>query len=114
MFDVKSRAFEGGTVLEASGRLRAGDPVELLMDAAQSAVAGGDKLVLIDMQDVGYIDSIGIETLLEIHKKLIAASGRLMLCGLRKNVDELMQITRLSTVFEIHPDEATALKSLET
>lgn len=114
MFDVTSREVEKVTVLEASGRLRAGEPVELLMDAAQASIAGGRSLILIDLQEVGYIDSIGIETLLGIHRKLIAESGRLMLCGMRNNVEELMRITRLSTVFDIHSDESAALGSIES
>jgi len=70
---------------------------------------GGHRKVLLNMAEVGFLTSTGLGKLVILHKKLKIVEGELKICGLQSPIENIFYITRLNTLFEIHPDEASAL-----
>jgi anti-sigma B factor antagonist len=92
------------TLGEASGQLR---------DAIKQTLAAGHKAVLLDLGRVAYIDSAGLGELVGCYATASNNGAALKLLNLQKKVQGLMQITKLTTVFESFEDEAEAVRSLE-
>ena len=74
-------------------------------------VIKGDKKILLNLSEVSYIDSSGIGELVSGYTTVSNAGGKLKLLGLTKRVQDLLQITKLYTVFEVFDDEAAGLAS---
>ncbi len=83
----------------------------MLRDALRDLVAQGHKKVLLNLSEVSYIDSSGIGELVSAFTSVANQGGTLKLLGLNKRVKDLLQITKLYTVFEVHDDEASAIRS---
>ncbi|MGH9544473.1 MAG: STAS domain-containing protein [Terriglobales bacterium] len=81
---------------------------EIVRDLAEK---GNNKIVL-NLAEVSYVDSSGVGELVKALTTIRTKGGRVKLASLNPRVHELLQMTRLSTVFEIEKDEASALKSL--
>ncbi len=99
------------TVIDAAGRITLGEGSSAFRDAIKDLVTKGDKKVLLNLGDVNYIDSSGIGELVSGFTTLSNAGGRLKLLNLTKRVQDLLQITKLYTVFEVFDDEAAGLAS---
>jgi anti-sigma B factor antagonist len=99
------------TVIDAAGRITLGEGSSALRDALKDAVAKGNKKVLLNLGEVNYIDSSGIGELVSGFTTVTNQGGQLKLLGLNKRVKDLLQITKLYTVFEVHDDEAGAIRS---
>jgi anti-sigma B factor antagonist len=99
------------TVVDASGRITLGEGSTQFREKIRELVAKGHKKVLINMADVTYIDSSGIGELVSGYTTVTNAGGQLKLLKLGKKIQDLLQITKLFTVFEAHEDEATAIGS---
>ena len=86
----------------------------LLSDFAgsvSSLLIAGDKKVLVDLAAVNYIDSASIGCLMDLYRQASAASGSLKLCGVQKRVETMLTMTGAQNFLEIHPDEASAIRS---
>ncbi len=99
------------SVIDAAGRITLGEGSSTLRDALRDLVAKGHKKVLLNLSEVSYIDSSGIGELVSAYTTVANQGGVLKLLGLTKRVKDLLQITKLYTVFEVHDDEASALRS---
>lgn len=99
------------TVIDAAGRITLGEGSSAFRDTIKDLVTKGDKKVLLNLSEVSYIDSSGIGELVSGFTTISNAGGRLKLLGLTKRVQDLLQITKLYTVFEVFDDEATGLAS---
>lgn len=99
------------TVVDVSGRITLGEGSSALRDQLRDLVAKGHKKILLNLGDVSYIDSSGIGELVSGFTSVSNAGGHLKLLGLTKRVKDLLQITKLYTVFEVHDDEASAIRS---
>lgn len=99
------------TVIDASGRITLGEGASNFRDSIRDMVTQGHKKILLNLGDVSYIDSSGIGELVSGFTTVTNADGSLKLAGLNKRVKDLLQITKLYTVFEVFDDEATALRS---
>jgi anti-sigma B factor antagonist len=110
---VTIRHVEGVTVLEVSGRITLGEGGVTLRDAIQEALKTGTKKLVIDMGGVGYMDSSGIGELTGAYVSAKNRGCELKLLHLTKKIDDLMQITKLATLFDIYTDEKAALASFE-
>jgi anti-sigma B factor antagonist len=108
---VKTREVSGVTVLDLSGKITLGDGSITLRDAVKDAMAKGDKKILLNLADVNYIDSSGIGELVSAFTSVKNAGGELKLLQLTKKVKDLLQITKLYTVFDVYDDEASAIGS---
>jgi anti-sigma B factor antagonist len=99
------------TVLDLAGRITLGEGSSTLRDSLKELVAKGEKKVLLNLGDVTYIDSSGIGELVSGFTTVTNQGGSLKLLGLNKRVKDLLQVTKLYTVFETFEDEAEAVRS---
>ena len=108
---VSSRQVDGVTILDLSGRITLGEGSVQLRDAVRDLLAKGQKHILLNLGDVNYIDSSGIGELVSAYTTARNQGGELKLLNLTKKVHDLLQITKLYTVFDVYDDEKTAVAS---
>ena len=106
---VTRRHVEGVTVLDLNGRINLGEGGVILREAIQDVLAKGEKKILLNMSDVTYIDSSGLGELVTAFTSVRNRGGELKLLNLTKKVHDLLQITKLYTVFDIKDDESAAI-----
>jgi anti-sigma B factor antagonist len=99
------------TVIDVAGRITLGEGSSTLRDAMRDLVSKGQKKILLNLGDVSYIDSSGIGELVSGFTTVTNSGGALKLLNLNKRVKDLLQITKLYTVFDVHEDEAGAIRS---
>ena len=99
------------TVVDAVGRITLGDGASTFRDTIRDLAAGGKKKLLLNLAEVSYIDSSGIGELVSGFTTVTNSGGALKLLNLNKRVKDLLQITKLYTVFDVHEDEAGAIRS---
>ena len=99
------------TVIDASGRITLGEGSSTFRDAIRDLTAKGNKKLLLNLGDVSYIDSSGIGEMVSGFTSVTNQGGQLKLLNLTKRVKDLLQITKLYTVFEVFDDEAAAVRS---
>ena len=99
------------TVIDISGRITLGEGSSTLRDVLRELTAKGDQKILLNLGDVSYIDSSGIGELVSGFTTVANKGGTLKLLNLTKRVKDLLQITKLYTVFDVHEDEAHAVRS---
>ena len=108
---VSTRQLDKVTIVDLSGRITLGEGSSILREAVKDLVAKGQKNILLNLGDVTYIDSSGIGELVSSFTSVSNQGGRLKLLNLQKKVHDLLQITKLYTVFEVHTDEPAAVRS---
>ena len=108
---ASQREVDGVTVVDLSGRITLGEGSVLLRDNIRDLIAKGTKKILLNLGDVTYIDSSGIGELVSAFTTVRNQGGELKLLNLTKKVHDLLQITKLYTVFDIKDDETTAVKA---
>ena len=99
------------TVVDAEGRITLGDGASTFRDLIRDLVGKGNKKLLVNLGEVSYIDSSGIGELVSGFTTVQNAGGSMKLLNLNKRVKDLLQITKLYTVFEVHDDEAAGVRS---
>lgn len=97
--------------LDVSGKITLGDGSVVIREAVKKLVADGTKNIVLNLGDVTYIDSSGIGELVSAFTTVSNNGGNLKLLNLTKRVQDLLQITKLYTVFEVFNDEASAVAS---
>ena len=110
---ANSRQVDGVTILDLSGRITLGEGSVALRDSLHDLAAQGKKRILLNLADVNYIDSSGLGALVSGYTSITGQGGQVKLLNLTKKVHDLLQITKLITVFEVHEDEAAAIKSFQ-
>src|ERR1700746_1687266 len=110
---MKASNRQGGgiNVVDMSGRITLGEGSVVLREAVKDLLAKGQKKILLNLGDVTYIDSSGIGELVSAFTAVRREGGELKLLNLTKKVHDLLQITKLYTVFDIKDDEAAAIKA---
>jgi anti-sigma B factor antagonist len=99
------------TIVDFSGKITLGEGSAMLRNAVRELVDGGNKKILLSLYDVDYIDSSGIGELVSAYTTVKNAKGELKLLHLTKRVHDILQITRLFTVFDVQTEEGAAIKS---
>jgi anti-sigma B factor antagonist len=99
------------TVVDASGRITLGEGASVFRDMIRDLAAKGNKKILVNLADVSYIDSSGIGEMVSSFTTVTNHGGQLKLLSLTKRVKDLLQITKLYTVFEVFEDESSAVRS---
>jgi anti-sigma B factor antagonist len=99
------------TVIDVAGRITLGEGSSALRETLRDLVAKNQTKILLNLADVTYIDSSGIGELVSGYTTVTNTGGSLKLLNLNKRVKDLLQITKLYTVFEVHEDEAAAIRS---
>ena len=108
---VSTRQIDGITIMDCSGRITLGEGSVTIRDAVRELLSKGQKKILLNLGDVSYIDSSGIGELVSAFTTVRNQGGELKLLNLTKKVHDLLQITKLYTVFDVKDDEASAVKS---
>ncbi len=108
-----TRQVDGITIVDCSGRITLGEGSVVLRDAVKDLLSKGQKKILLNLGDVNYIDSSGIGELVSAYTTVKNQGGELKLLNLTKKVHDLLQITKLYTVFDVRDDETSAVKSFK-
>ena len=106
---VAIRQVDGITILDLSGRITLGEGSITLRDSVRDVLAKGSKNILLNLAQITYIDSSGIGELVSAFTSVKNAGGELKLLNLTQKVHDLLQITKLYTVFDIWDNEASAI-----
>lgn len=108
---VTTKKIEEVMVLSISGRLILGESVSVLRQAVQDAIRSGHRKLLVNLAGTAYVDSSGLGELVSAFSVVSDIGGELKLVNVNKRVQDLLLVTKLYSVFDIHDDEAAALKS---
>jgi anti-sigma B factor antagonist len=108
---ISTRQVDGVTIVDCSGRITLGEGSVTLRETVVQLLGKSQKKILLNLGDVNYIDSSGIGELVSAFTTVRKQGGDLKLLNLTKKVHDLLQITKLYTVFEVKDDEASAVKS---
>ena len=106
---ASTRQVDGVTIVDLSGRITLGEGSVVLRDTVKDLLGKGQKKILLNLGDVSYIDSSGIGELVSAFTSVRNQGGELKLLHLTKKVHDLLQITKLYTVFDVKDDEAAAI-----
>lgn len=105
------RQVDGIIVVDMSGRITLGEGCTQLRELVREQLGKGTKHLLLNLADITYIDSSGIGELVSGFTTASNQGGKLKLLNLTKKVHDLLQITKLYTVFDVYDDEAKAITS---
>ena len=110
---LKINVRESGNVLvlDLNGRITIGEEAATLRDTIKEHLDNGQKNILLNLAEVSYIDSTGLGQFVGSFATVTSRGGQLKLLNLQKKLQELMQITKLITVFETYTNETTAVRS---
>lgn len=108
---ISKREVNGVTIVDISGRITLGDEIATLRKTIQELLAHGAKKIVLNLGDVTYIDSSGLGELVTAFTSVRNRGGELKLLNLTKKVRDLLQITKLYTVFDIKDDEGAAVSA---
>jgi anti-sigma B factor antagonist len=106
---IRERAIGSATVLDVTGDMIMGRNAREFRDSIDSLVARARRRIVINLGGVSYVDSAGLGELLAARTAVAMSGGQIRLVNLTHRIDELLIITKLSTVFEICSDENQAV-----
>lgn len=104
----------GVSVLELDGRIVLGEESNSLREKLKSLLAEGKKKIVLNMANIKYIDSAGLGTLVAAHLSAKTQGASVRLCHLGNKFNEVLQMTKLLTVFEVYDTEAAAVSSFQS
>jgi anti-sigma B factor antagonist len=110
--NITVREVNGVSVVSLEGRIGVGEEANSLRDRVKSLLADGKPKVVLNLRHVTLVDSAGLGTLVGLHHSAASCGARLRLSNLSDLLKEVLQITRLLTVFEISASEEDAVRSL--
>ncbi|MGA7929978.1 MAG: STAS domain-containing protein [Candidatus Sulfotelmatobacter sp.] len=106
------RQIDDVAILGVSGRITLGEGNVMLREMVRELMDKGSKKILLNLGEVQYVDSSGVGELVRTYTTVRNQGGQFKLVNLSQRVNDLLQMTKLSAVFDIEKDEASALKSL--
>lgn len=109
---IKSRRLDDVVILDISGRITLGEGAVTLRESLLKLLNAGDRKLVMNLEDVDYIDSAGLGELVTAFTTVRAQGGQLKLLKLTHRIHDLLQITKLLTVFDAYDSETEAIKSL--
>ncbi len=109
--EITQRETNGIYLLALKGRLVLGEESSGLLTTIDNLLACGATRMVINLEQVNYVDSAGLGALIEMHRKTKAKGGSLKLCHLRPNLRQALEMARLLAIFETCPSETTAVAS---
>jgi anti-sigma B factor antagonist len=110
---ITTREVSHVTIIDIDGRITLGEELDLLRDTLRDLVATGKKKIILNLEKVDYIDSSGVGELVSAYTTVRNSGGELKLMNLTKKVHDILNVTKLYTVFDIKDDEFTAVKSFD-
>lgn len=109
---TSTREVDGVLVLDLEGRIVLGEESSALRETIKRLIGEGRKAIILNLSNVSFIDSSGLGALVASHSSAKAAGATLRLCNLGSKFSELLQITKLYTIFEVSDTEADALRAM--
>jgi anti-sigma B factor antagonist len=110
---IASREVDGVAILDLNGRITLGEGSVQMRDAVRGLISKGSKNILLNLGEVNYIDSSGLGELVSAFTTARNQQAEVKLLNLTKKVHDLLQLTKLYTVFDIKDDEASAIASFK-
>jgi anti-sigma B factor antagonist len=110
---LKARKVDGVVVLDLSGKLTIGEPVLLLRETLRSQAGDGARKFVLNLGEVSYIDSSGLGELVSSYTTVRSKGGDVKLLKLTSKTRDLLQMTKLLTVFDVYDDENKAVSALK-
>jgi anti-sigma B factor antagonist len=108
---MTNREVDGVTVVAMDGRIVLGEESNALREKVKGLIAEGKKKIVLNMDNITFIDSAGLGTLVSAHHSAKAQGASLRLCHLGTKFTEVLQITKLMTIFDVYNTEAEAVSS---
>ncbi len=108
---MTTREVKGISIIDLSGRLTLGETCAAIRDEIHDEIGQGTRKVLLNLADVSYIDSAGLGELTAAYTSMKNRGGQLKLLNLTKRIHDLLQITKLYTIFDVYDDEKKAIAS---
>jgi anti-sigma B factor antagonist len=108
---MTTREVDGVTVVALDGRIVLGEESNALRERVKSLIAEGKTKVVLNMANITFIDSAGLGTLVAAHHSAKSQGAALKLAHLGSKFQEVLQITKLLTVFDVYNTEAEAVAS---
>ena len=113
-FNIKERQDGEVTVLDLDGDMRIGESLVMFQRTIRRLLEEGQRKILLNLAGVEYIDSSGLGELIAGYTTLDKMDGKIKLLHLSRRVRELMVITKLLTMFDVHENESEALDSFNS
>ena len=101
------------TIVDLSGQIKLGEGSSVLRDAVKDLLSKGHKNILLNLGEINYVDSSGIGELVAAFTSVRNQGGEMKLLHLTKKIHDLLQITKLYTVFDVKDDEAEAIAAFK-
>jgi anti-sigma B factor antagonist len=108
---MTDREVSGVTVVDLDGRIVLGEESNSFRERVKGLLASNHKKIVLNMANVTYIDSAGLGTLVATFHSARSQGGTLKLCNLGQKFREVLQVTKLLTVFDVYDNEAAAIQS---
>jgi anti-sigma B factor antagonist len=109
---ITNREVDGVAVLALGGRIVLGEETAALLEKVKSLLTAGKKKLVLNLKNVTFVDSSGLDALIIVHTSAKSSGASLRLCNLGSRSNELLQVTKLYTVFEVSNTEADALRAM--
>jgi anti-sigma B factor antagonist len=109
---VRSRRLDDVVILDINGRLTLGEGTVTLREALMKLLEDGDRKLVMNLAEVDYVDRAGLGELISAFTTVRARGGQLKLLNLTRRIQDLLQITKLLTVFDSFDSETEAIKSM--
>ena len=110
---ITTREVSHVTIVDLNGRITLGDETGLLRDTVLKLIAAGKKKIVLNLANVDYIDSSGVGELVSSYTTVRNSGGELKLLSLSKKVHDILNVTKLYTIFDVKDDEFSAVKSFD-
>ena len=110
---ITNREVDGVTVVTLEGRIVLGEESHSLREKLKSLLAEGKKKIVLNVAAIKYIDSSGLGALVAAHYSAKTQNASMRLCNLGGKFYEVLQITKLLTVFDVYDSEAAAVNSFQ-
>ena len=110
---ANSRQVDGVTVVDLSGTITSDEGSAVLRDTVKELSANGSRNILLNLGEITKVDTSGVGELVTAFTSMRNAGGELKLFNLSRPVHDLLQITKLCTVFDIQHDEASAVAAFQ-
>jgi anti-sigma B factor antagonist len=110
---MTNREVNGVEVVALDGRIVLGEESNALREKVKSMIAAGKKKIVLNMNNITFIDSAGLGTLVAAHHSARTQGVTMKLCHLGSKFQEVLQITKLLTVFDVSDTESAAVASFK-
>ena len=110
---ASTRQVQDVTIIDLSGQIKLGEGSSVLRDTVKDLLGKGHRKILVNLAEITYIDSSGIGELISAFTSARSRGGELKLLHLTKKIHDLLQITKLYTVFDVRDDEVQALAAFK-